>query len=111
LALGLDMTPLLEVHNKTELDRALTVDPVLIGINNRDLKTFDVDLNTTRRLAACVPDGIALVAESGVFTGADVRAMGASGADAVLVGEALVKAPDIAAAVRELSRQPKEANA
>ena len=83
-----------------------------MGINNRDLKTFTVSLETTATLAAQVlaapgPDAITLVAESGIFSGADAARMGGMGARAVLVGEALVKAPDTAALVRELSSQPR----
>jgi indole-3-glycerol phosphate synthase len=105
---GQGMAALVEVHTAAELARALRLDPTLLGINNRDLKTFTVDLATSARLATQVPAGITLVAESGVFTGADVRRMGRSGADAVLVGEALVTAADVAGAVQELSTQPKE---
>lgn len=104
---ALGMTALVEVHNQDELARALRVQPALLGINNRDLKTFHVDLQTTARLAESVPDAIALVAESGIFTGADVRAMARAGASAVLVGESLVKSGDIAAKVRELCSQPR----
>ncbi len=105
---GLGMAALVEVHNAQELDRALALNPALLGINNRDLHTFNVSLDTTAQLAPSVPDGVTLVAESGIFTGADVRRMGQIGARAVLVGEALVTAPDTAARVRELSSQPRE---
>ncbi len=106
LIISLGMAALVEVHNKTELDRALKIDPVLIGVNNRDLNTFDVDLNTTVGLAKHLPDSVTLVAESGIFTAEDVRRMGQIGARAVLVGESLVKSGDVAAKVRELSTQP-----
>jgi indole-3-glycerol phosphate synthase len=109
LVVDLGMTALVEVHNEAELARALRLSPSLLGINNRDLRTFNVDLATTARLAAQVPGDVTLVAESGVFTGADVRRMGQMGAHAVLVGEALVTAADRPALVRELSSQPREA--
>ena len=108
LITGLGMAALVEVHDETELERAMRLNPALLGVNNRDLRTFEVDLATTGRMARHVPPEITLVAESGIFTGSDVRAMGRLGAHAVLVGEALVTAPDTAAAVRELSSQPRE---
>jgi len=95
--------------NEDELERVLRINPPLLGINNRDLKTFKVNLRTTAWLARLVPDATTLVAESGIATGADVREMARAGAHAVLVGEALVKSGDIAAKVRELSRQPRKA--
>lgn len=106
LITDLGMAALVEVHNEVELDRALKIDPVLLGVNNRDLKTFEVDLKTTARLAKQIPDSVTLVAESGIFTAEDVRQMGQVGARAVLVGESLVKSGDVAAKVRELSCQP-----
>lgn len=90
----LGMTPLVEVHDEAELERALKINAQLIGVNNRDLKTFEVDLNTTARLAALVPDDVVLVAESGIRNAQDVHQMGELGAHAVLVGESLVKAAD-----------------
>lgn len=108
LIAGLGMAALVEVHNESELERALAIRPRLIGINNRDLKTFNVDLRTTARLAAHVPAGVTLVAESGIRDGADVRHMGRAGAHAVLVGETLVTAASPGNMVRELSRQPRE---
>lgn len=101
----LGMAALVEVHNEAELDRALSIDPALIGINNRDLKTFHVDLNTTARIAQLVPDRVTLVAESGVHSAEDVRRMGELGAHAVLVGEALVKSVDVGETVRAFSSQ------
>ena len=102
----LGMTALVEVHNEWEMERALRLGARLIGINNRDLKTFKVDLATTARLAQMVDDDALLVAESGIFTAADVREMARLGAEAVLVGESLVRAPDMVSLVRDLSRQP-----
>lgn len=98
-----DLDVLVEVHDKAELERALGLEPQIIGINNRDLRTFDVDLATTERLAATIPDGIVIVGESGVHTHADVERLGAAGVDAVLVGESLMRQPDREAAVRELT--------
>jgi indole-3-glycerol phosphate synthase len=97
------LSALVEVHDAAELDRALKLEPRLIGVNARDLRTFRTDLNTIRQLAARVPSEITLVAESGIHTAADVEAMAAAGARAVLVGEALITAADRTAKVRELS--------
>ncbi len=108
LVADLGMAALVEVHDEAELERALALGAPLIGVNNRDLHTFAVDLATTERLTRLLPQEVTLVAESGIFSGADVRRMGAAGARAVLVGEALVTAPDVAARVRELSGQPRE---
>ena len=99
------MSALVEVHNEGEMERALRLGAKLIGINNRDLKTFNVDLGTTARLAGMVDDDVVLVAESGIRDAADVRTMASFGADAILVGESLVKAPDIVSLARQLSGQ------
>lgn len=100
----LSMNALVEVHNEVELDRALKAEPRAIGINNRDLRDFTVDLGTTEHLRRLVPDDTIVVAESGIFTAADVRRLGDAGADAILVGEALVTAEDTAAKVQELAQ-------
>jgi len=97
------LTALVEIHDAAELARALKLKPRLIGINARDLRTFHTDLKTVRELAAHVPSGLTLVAESGIHTAADVEAMAAVGARAVLVGESLITAGDRAAKVREFS--------
>jgi indole-3-glycerol phosphate synthase len=102
---ALGMTALVEVHDETEMERALRLGARVIGVNNRDLKTFEVDLNTTARLASMTPEDVILVAESGIRNGADVRRMGELGANAVLVGEHLVKSADMGAMVREMSGQ------
>jgi indole-3-glycerol phosphate synthase len=100
----LGMQALVEVHNEAELDRALHAGAAIIGVNNRDLHTFVTTLETTERLAARMPEPRpVLVSESGIFSAADVARVRACGADAVLVGEALVKAEDTAARVRELA--------
>jgi indole-3-glycerol phosphate synthase len=100
-----EMAALIEVHNEAELERALKLGARLIGINNRDLHTFNVDLGVTQRLAGIVTGSpeITLVAESGIFTVADVETVAAAGAHAILVGESLVRAPDITGQVRALS--------
>lgn len=104
LALELGLTPLVEVHNEAETHRALQLhDLRMIGINNRDLGTFTVSLSTTERLRPMIPPGITVVAESGIFTSAHVEQLARAKVDAVLVGEALITAPDIALKVRELS--------
>ena len=104
LALELGLMPLVEIHDETETERALKLKDVgLIGINNRNLATFDVSLETTERLRPTIPDEITVVAESGIFTAQDVQRLAQANVDAILVGEALVTAPDIASKVRELS--------
>ena len=104
ISLELGLTPLVEVHDEAETERALKLKNVkLIGINNRNLATFDVMLETTERLRPMIPDDIAVVAESGIFTSQDVERLAKANVDAILVGEALVTAPNIAGKVRELS--------
>lgn len=93
---------LVEVHDEREVERAVAVGAQTIGINNRDLRTFQVDLAVSERLAPLCPPGTTVVGESGVFTSDDVRRLGASGVHAVLVGEGLILALDRAAAVRAL---------
>lgn len=104
LALELGLTPLVEVHNEEETERALKLKDVrLIGINNRDLATFDVSLTTTERLRPIIPAEISVVAESGIFTASDVERLARAHVDAILVGEALMTSEDLPAKVRELS--------
>ena len=107
LALGMDV--LVEVHDEAELERALRLKSKLIGINNRDLKTFKVDLATTERLArrlladdTATPQRKILVAESGIHTRADVERLARCGAQAILVGESLMQRVNIQAKVKEL---------
>jgi len=112
LATQAGLAALVEVHDESELERALAIGAALIGVNNRDLKTFQVDLATTEKLAVRLAEraraGSAaeqqalLVAESGVHTRADVERLKRAGARAILVGESLMRGPDIAARVREL---------
>ena len=104
LALEFGLTPLVEVHDERETERALKINGVkLIGINNRNLATFDVSLETTERLRHLIPAEIQVVAESGIFTAGDVERLGRANVDAILVGEALVTSGDIPAKVRELA--------
>jgi len=93
---------LVEVHTLEELDRALALDVKLIGINNRNLTTFEVDLATTELLSEQVPDDVILVAESGLKTRADTQRVFDSGCNAILVGESLMRTGDIAGQVEEL---------
>jgi indole-3-glycerol phosphate synthase len=103
LICDLDMVALVEVHNEDELQRALALSPRVIGINNRDLHTFEVRLETTERLRSEVSGEIVLVAESGIHTAKDVTRLANAGVDAMLVGESLVRAQDVGAQVRELT--------
>lgn len=96
------MAALVEVHNEAETERALAAGATIIGINNRDLHSFRVDLATTERLAPLLPERVTIVGESGIGTVDDVRRLAAAGVDAILVGESLVKAVDRGAAIRTL---------
>jgi indole-3-glycerol phosphate synthase len=98
--LGLDA--LVEVHDEAELERALVAGATVVGVNQRDLQTFEVDRERAARLAATIPAGVVRVAESGIETADDARRLADVGYHAVLVGEALVRSPDPAAAVAAL---------
>ncbi len=102
LAGELHLAALVEVHDDRELDRALNANAEIIGINNRDLKTFRTDLATTEKLAARIPTGKIIVAESGINSRADVQRVTGVGARAILVGESLMRSRDIASKMQEL---------
>ncbi|MBN1581679.1 MAG: indole-3-glycerol phosphate synthase TrpC [Anaerolineae bacterium] len=102
LVCDLGLSALVEVHNEAECRRAVKIEPRIIGVNNRDLQTFTVDLETTARLRPLIPADVILVAESGIHTAADVARLAQIGVDAMLVGESLVRAQDVGRQVREL---------
>ena len=104
--LGLDV--LVETHNELEMEMAINCGAQLIGINNRNLNTFEVDLKTTARLAKLAPKNSLLVSESGIFTFEDVEKVKMAGANAVLVGESLMRQDDVCEAVKKLLNIPKE---
>jgi indole-3-glycerol phosphate synthase len=107
-ACDLGMTPLVELYEPENLTRVFDAGATLIGVNNRNLHTFEVDLEHTIRLRERVPDECVLVGESGIKTHADVQRLAAAGVDAILVGESLMREPDIGAAVdRLLGHAPK----
>jgi indole-3-glycerol phosphate synthase len=99
---SLGLVCLVEVHSEVEVERAVLSEAEVIGINNRDLNTFAVDINTTRRLRPLVPNGKIVVSESGIKSHRDMERLGKWRVDAVLVGEALVSACDVRAKMKEL---------
>jgi len=97
-----NMDVLAEVHNEAELERALELDTRLVGVNNRDLTTFDTTLDTTRRLVTMIPEDRIVISESGIFTSADIAGLRTYGVHAFLVGESLMRQDDVEAATRIL---------
>lgn len=102
LAASLSLDCLVEVHNESELDMAINIGAEVIGINNRNLKTFEVDLRTTGRLASHIPKDKLIVSESGIKNSKDMKAVQNLGASAVLIGETLMRSNNISAALKEL---------
>lgn len=104
-AQSLGMDALVEVHDEEELERALDCGADLVGINNRDLRSFETDLSVTERLAPRVGEGIVVVSESGILRAEDVERLEAAGVEAFLVGESLMREDDVGAALRRLRRK------
>jgi len=107
----LDLDAVVEIHDGEELERALEVDCDVIGINNRDLEDFSVDIQRTFDLLADVPAGKVVVSESGIHLREQIEELEQVGVDAVLIGEALMRAPDPEVAVRELTRSEEPTQA
>ncbi|MFY9487786.1 MAG: indole-3-glycerol phosphate synthase TrpC [Solirubrobacterales bacterium] len=103
-ARALDLDALIEVHNEEELERALEIDADVIGINNRDLATFEIDTETTFELLADIPTGKTVVAESGISNLQQIERLDEAGIDAVLIGEAFMRSPDVEEACRAFTR-------
>ena len=101
-SLGLDC--LCEIHNEEELKNLLPARPEIIGINNRNLKTFEVSLETTGRLSTLIPEECVKVSESGIRNNEDMKLLRSYGADAVLIGETLMRSPNVADTIRELRK-------
>lgn len=99
---SLGLSALVEAHDEREIESALNAGARIVGVNNRNLKDFSVDVNNSRRVRALVPDGVLFVSESGIKTPQDVKALADAGADAVLIGETLMRSPDKKAALAEL---------
>jgi len=102
LAASLGMASLVEVHTDQELDTALDINAIIIGVNNRNLQTFETSLDTTIDLASRIPSGKVIVSESGIFSRDDVEYLMSAGVDAILVGESLMREPDPGVKVKEL---------
>ena len=105
-AFGLGMDVLIEVHDRSELERAIRLKSPMIGINNRNLHSFEVSLQTTRDLARHVPEDRMIISESGLYTPADLAGLAAYGARCFLIGESLMRQPDVTAATRAILARP-----
>ncbi|WP_437191937.1 indole-3-glycerol phosphate synthase TrpC [Planctomicrobium sp. SH527] len=102
LAAELGMQSLVEVYDPENVERVLKLNPPMIGVNNRDLRSFVTDLQHTVRLRQAIPDDVLVIGESGIHTNADVQMLQAAGVHGILVGESLMRSPDIASRVRDL---------
>lgn len=103
LALEYKVSPLIEIHSEKELENAMKLNPLLIGINNRNLETLETDVNTTKKLKKLMPDNVIVVAESGIEDRATIDELRQIGINAFLIGESLLTADDIGARLRELN--------
>lgn len=103
LTVSLGMLPLVEVHNRQELERALELSPTVIGINNRDLNTFKVDIQTSFRLKSLIPDNIKVISESGIASARDIAALKEAGFAGALIGESLLRQPDPGEALKQIT--------
>lgn len=99
---SLGMTPLVELYDAQNIEKVMAADPVLVGVNNRDLNTFEVDLNHSVKVKRLLPPSVTFVSESGIYTRDDVEMLEGNGVDAMLVGESLMRADDIGDAVKTL---------
>lgn len=102
LGQAIGLTPLVEAHTEDEVKTAVDCGAPIIGINNRDLKTFNIDLQTTFKLRPLIPPGTPVVAESGIFSAADLKSLAEANLQAALIGESLMRQPDITAKLQEM---------